>query len=392
MQCIKQTFFTLLILTVSTTCFSQMTIKTDSLIKAIKAEKNDTNKVLLLQQYAKILKVSKTDSAISTYKQALEISERNGFYKGMAVSCSMLGELYYTSNNYLVSLLYYKRGLAYYKVSGDRRNKIRMLNKISSCYRRLENYDEALLSVMAAIEENVNHDYKKELAESYGTLGNIYRSKELYDNALKYYLLNLKESRESKDKNGEAICYNNIGLIKKGQLRYSEALEDFNAAAVIAGENNFKKTLMFALNNSGEVLMLDSKYSEAESNFNAALNIAMESNNDNDLLYTYTNLFKLNMAQKKNEKAQAYADSIMKLADDLNNSEFRLKAYSYYAELYAQKSDFQKAYGYQKKYSDLKDSTYIEQANKKIKEMKLDYNLDIELLKMQSKSNSSQFK
>lgn len=346
----------------------------------------DSLRVLQYLEKAEKLSLKQPDSAKIYLKQALSLSEKNSFLIGLSNSTSILAKISYEESNFLPALIYYKRSMAYYGWLNKIPERIQAMNKVSSCQRRLGNYEEAISVVQKAIDENPNHNYKHELAESYNALGTIYRVKGVHENALKYFLLSLKISKESNDKVIEAISYNNIALVKKDQLRYEEAVADFEKALEIATKVKNTKTIWYAHNYLGEVYLQLKEYDKAERNLKGSYEIINDAYHDFDKVNSFYNFYLLYKETNKPEEAVKYLNQGLTLAKKIGDAEKVLKFTDAFAQLYAEQNDFKKAYEYERNYIHVKDSLYNATLMNKLDEIKLDQNIDMELLKLQDRT------
>ena len=94
--------------------------KMDSLKKLIAAAKDDTSRVLLMNQFVKLYANSKPDSALLLYQQAELLSKNVQFVKGEAVSLNREGNALVTLGSYPKALTYYLAALKLNEQRGDR--------------------------------------------------------------------------------------------------------------------------------------------------------------------------------------------------------------------------------------------------------------------------------
>jgi tetratricopeptide (TPR) repeat protein len=129
------------------------------------------------------------------------------------------------------------------------------LNDRGSCYRKLEQFDEAIKDYLAAIALN------SDLAFVYNNLASVYAKNGAIDKALSYYDLAI-----SKDEN-YVVAYNNKASILLDKKEYEKAKILIDKALLI----NAKYAP--AYNNSGVIKHQHKKYKEAVADFNKAIEL-----------------------------------------------------------------------------------------------------------------------
>ncbi len=110
------------------------------------------------------------------------------------------------------------------------------LRLIGIAKRRLDRYDEALSAHARslALAERLNDLYLKTLAQ--GNLALIYHSKGFYEKAVVHNFLALKGYEELNDNSGAAITLNNLAIIYSDQKRYDDALAYYQRARLLFEE------------------------------------------------------------------------------------------------------------------------------------------------------------
>lgn len=80
---------------------SDLSRKVDSLLIKLKASKEDTNKVFLLNEISWELITSEPQEAIKYVQQSIYLSNKLHFQNGLADSYIKLGGIYYYEGNYI---------------------------------------------------------------------------------------------------------------------------------------------------------------------------------------------------------------------------------------------------------------------------------------------------
>ena len=123
--------------------FSQQT-KVDSLLNILKTAKEDTNKVNTLNILGWELHLNKPDTSIILSNQALQMSEKQKWEKGIAKSSVYLGVYNRLQGNYKQSLQHYSKALEINKKMKDKKGISVSMGNIGNVYKDQSNYPQAL--------------------------------------------------------------------------------------------------------------------------------------------------------------------------------------------------------------------------------------------------------
>lgn len=238
--------------------------KIDSLITLLKKDKEDTTKVNHLNALGKELIYSNPDSAILLVTQALNLSEKQNWKKGIANSCIWLGWCEYGKGNYQKALDYDYRALKTGEVIDNKKIISSALGNIGLVYQEQGDYPKALDYYLKALKIAKEMGDKTGIVRCFGSIGNVYLKRGDYPKAVDYYFKALKIGEELGDKNRIAIQLGNIGLVYFNQGDYQKALDYYFKALKIAEELGGKKGIAFQLGNIGSVYTAQKKYAKAE--------------------------------------------------------------------------------------------------------------------------------
>lgn len=195
----------------------------DSLLKVISKSQADTVKADLLSRVSFTYLSSDPEEGIKRGEEALALSQKLGWKKGIA-------------NAY---------------------------NSIGSNYRIKADYPMALENFLKALE--VNEEIKNEtgIANNLGNIGIVYKKQGDFTNAVIYYEKALKLFEKMGDKKGMAINLGNIGIVYNTQKKFSKALAYELKALGIWDSLGNKKNSAIWLGNISLVYGDSGLYSEA---------------------------------------------------------------------------------------------------------------------------------
>lgn len=303
--------------------------KADTLEKKILTAKEDTNKVILLNEVTWEFSKSNTEKASHYGQQALELSRKLKYGKGEARSNLNLGNINFVLGDYQKSLNHYLAAEKFYSEKGDKKGIANCLLAVGNIYMAQQNYDKALEYQLKSLKIREELNDKAGMGGSYLNLGNIYYETKQYDKALDYHERSLKIKEELGDKKGMSSSYGNLGNVYYELGKYEEAL----------------------------------KYQQL------AMGIRHALGNKSGLSGSYINIGKVYEKMGQLDKAIKSYQSGIETAREIDYKDAIKSAYGALAAAYEQKGDISKAYEAYKHYSELKDSLLNETNSRTMNEL-----------------------
>ena len=401
----------LLLLPVHTTCIlAQNTV--DSL-KNILPESKDTSRVNILNALANEIHYENPKDAIKLTEQALALSKKINYERGIADSNDLLGRSYYELNEFKKTIKYYleaskyyslikdslklgseyneigvvfknqgeyQKALNYYNLSMDifssinnQKRKGYSLINIGEVYSYLGNYDKAIESYIKSIKIWEDIGDKKGLALAHGNLGNLYLSLRDHAKALEYYEVSEKLFRELQENFMLSIVLNNIGLIYNEFKETDKALNYYESAYTISSNLDYKTGMALSLSNMGIVYEDKKQLKKALENFTEALNLFRETGNKS---YVAARLIDIGEVQTKlGDFNQALSNLTegLEIAKEIEDAERELYSYKALFEYFETTKNYNQSLEFYKKYSSLKDSVFNIQKSEQITEIQTRY-------------------
>ncbi len=272
--------------------------KLDSLKAVLGTENEDTNKVNTLTALSWTLShLGNLNESIQYGKDALSLSEKLSFKKGIGNAYKNIGIVYRLQGNYPEAL---KTFLICFKIreeTGDKKGIADCYSKIGMIYMLLGNYSESLKNHFAGLKIRTEINDKEDIANSINNIGNVYSNQANYAEALKYYLTFLKLSEEIGDKQGVAYAYSNIGEVNIVQKNYEEALKNNLASLKIAEELGEKYIIAGNYISIGILNIKLHKFEEAKKYLYDGLSLSKEMGNKDDIKRSYSGLSALDSVQ-----------------------------------------------------------------------------------------------
>ncbi len=260
---------------------------TDSIIQKLKTQKDDTLKVLSLNELAWTLKYSEPKQASKFLEQSITLAKKLKFNSGLANSFKIRGILDDEAGNIPSSIKNYQTAIFYCKKDNDimgiakneanigilYRNmnryieaieKFKYSNKvfakfsfpqgemvacqnISICYTYLKQLDSALVYIKKA--EVKMYELGIEDSNLYGNYGNIFLSGKNYPKAIEYYekAITLCDDND----NNKPSWIDNLGVAYYDTKRYDKALPLFKKSIELRQNTYSKYSMATYLNLAG---------------------------------------------------------------------------------------------------------------------------------------------
>jgi two-component system NarL family sensor kinase len=391
--------------------------KIDSIYSVLKKSKEDTEKVNTLNALSKTLYlISKRQAADSMCREALALSEKLGFKKGVLDSYLNIGNVYFDAANYSEALNSYSQSL---KIATELNNKQcmgRAAGNIGNIYFLQGKYPEALADYLQALNLWQAIDDKKGMSIAYTNIGNIYMTEGNFPEALKNQLQALKIKEDIKDKRGAGNLYGNIGSVYHDMGNYPEALKNHlqslkiceetnnkigegnayinmgndylamgNFAEAIKSEQksieistaiNNKRGIMLAIQDIGNIYRDQHNYTQALENYSNSLKQAEELNDRYTLSMAYENIGFVLTRQNKYKEAAIYLDSALNLSKETGDKTNIRDSYTFRAMLDSATGNYKAAMDDYKNSIVYRDSLKNEENTRKITTEQMNYEFD----------------
>ncbi|MCD4833329.1 MAG: tetratricopeptide repeat-containing sensor histidine kinase [Bacteroidales bacterium] len=406
--------------------------KIDSLLIELKNVKSDTTKANILNNLSWEYKLSIPEKANEYAKQALDISNKTGYKKGIAKSLNNFGIVHCIQGNYSKAIEYFQKALKLMTELGNESGISSSLNNIGIVYDEQANYPQAIEYYQKSLKINKKKENKKGISACLNNIGLVYEKQGNYTLALEYFQDALKIEKECRDKRGisncminigevykqqgnytlaleyyqEALkigkefrfkrgisnCINNIGEVYKQQGNYTLALEYYQEALKIGKEFRFKRGISNCINNIGEVYKQQGNYTLALEYYKKSLTIYKELGKKSGIANNLNNIGNLYYKLKKFNIATEYSLKSLKEAKDIGAKQLIANAYRSLSENYSAQNSYKKAFKYHKLYKEMNDSIFNKEKSKQLNEMQVRYETEkkeqqIQVLKKENEIN-----
>ena len=315
--------------------FSQQK-KIDSLFSVLKTISEDTNKINLLIQLARLHLNTQPDSTESLSIQALRLSEKLKMRKYIGNSYLNLANSFWIRGIYPTALEKYISSLRSFEKDGFKKGISAANSGIALIYQEQKKWDEALkyYSVSLQISEKIKDT--KLISIICGNMSNIFRNKKEYKEALKFAFRALTIKEQAGNHNGTGVILGNIGNIYSDKGQHDLALTYKLKALDIAEKIGDKKSVIINLANIGN---------------------------------TYTSL-------KIFSRAELYYLLAIRKSDSMNLLAESVETNKNLGSLYEKTGNYKLAFDFYKKHINLRNKLINEENTKKQTQMEMQYEFD----------------
>jgi len=335
--------------------------------------KGDTTYINTLISEAKSKIADSPNIAIKLSEQALQLSQQYHFQRGNAYALKNLGIAYYFKGKYLESLDYYKQSLEIFKKINDKIGVANIYNNIGVIYYDQGDNAKALESYLQSLQYAEQSEDKLRILSALNNIGGVYyQKKATHKKALEYYLKALPICIELKKNEELGAISVNIGSIYFDKNMNDSAMFFFNKALDAYG--NAEGSLN-AYNAIGKLKTSEKKFDEAMTFQIKALELSKKLDVK---LSTITSLIGLgNVYEKMGDYKKAisyYKEAEMPAIEIHANNELK-DIYQEMSVAYSSIGDYNNAFKYQTLYSNIKDTLYNIETDKKLGSLQFEFDM-----------------
>ena len=341
----KKYFFLFIFLTFGcNSVFSQKKpkINIDSLYQVEKLKPHSKEKVdQLIFLYKKSIKQGEIRKDI--LDDALIISEKIFYIKGLGVSYNRKGITARYEHKYGQSVIYHKRAINYLEKTTDTFHLSKCLNSLGVTYRKLNQEKEAFEYYLKALKlSNLIGDNTGK-AISLNGIGNVLLNTEQYKNALDYFKQALKVEIEQKNPRGQEYGYANIGEVFLAQKNFDSAYYYFDKSLQFAIKYPRKESIAIKHTLFGELYQKQGKYKKSNKEYEKAFPKLKEYKNKRYISKALINVGINELKLKQFNNAIKYINEGLELGKKINSKENTALGYAALVEYYSLTKNYEKA-------------------------------------------------
>ena len=363
----KRTTWYLLVL------FIGMVITAKSQAIRVTENKSDTALVNNLLQQSKDHFSDDPSKAISLAVQAKDLAEKTGFLRGKAYALKNIGLGYYYQGKYLETLDYWNQSLTIFEQLKDDIGVANLLNNIAAIYADQGDDAKGLEYALKSLKLSEKSGDKLRILSALNTVGSIYYNKKAtWDKALNYLIQALPLCEEIGNKEALGIISENIGEIYFDKKDDAKALNYFEKSINALGNT---ANSSFAYNGIGKLYLREGDFKKALIYHNKALAIAEKLSNKLHMVRSLEGIANVYMSQNDYTSALGYYNQATSIAEEIKSTPVLKDLYREMAAAYEKTLDFKNAFKYQTLYSQVKDTLYNIDTDKKLGTLQFDFDI-----------------
>lgn len=262
----------------------------NSILEELKAEKDDTSRVLLLNEIALAFADTSIDRSIQYAREALNLSNSINYRYGIALSNKNFGEIFTQDKKYQPAINYYLICIKIFEELNEYSEIAVAHNKIGKIYLIQNSENLAMNHFDKSIQFAEKAGDPATKALSVNDIGGIHYDEQNYDMAYEYFLRSLMISEEIQDSVRMAATYNNVGEIYRIRGEYNEALDYYNKSLDISTKLDLRNWLAVSNRNIGDVFLAMNNKQKAFDHYNKSLQMNIDIQNTSGIIESYISL------------------------------------------------------------------------------------------------------
>lgn len=277
-----------------------------------------------------------------------------------------LGVFYRNQSRYSESLVLHNEALDIANRIGDTKSIAISANNIGVVYRRLDDRSRATEYHLKALKHAEEAKDLFSTSVALNSLGNIFSINGDLDQALSYFFKALDLSKKQNNLLGIAINNNNIGEVYEFSGNYEKAKEYYTKSLDINKQLNNEKGIAICLNAIGKTLLFTGFPKTAYKYFTEASIIDKKIGDKHFIAESYVNLGRALVMLRRYEEAKQCLNQAIKISEDIKYKYQLQIANAEFSKIYYDYKDYNRALEYYKKSTLYKDSVLNEKATKQV--------------------------
>ncbi|MDN4165697.1 tetratricopeptide repeat-containing sensor histidine kinase [Cytophagales bacterium LB-30] len=315
------------------------------------------------------------DSAMYYATEAFELAGVLGQLSEKGTALHYMGVVSRMKGDYAKSNVYFSEAIGSFDQANDEKGRSDVLNSIAVTYYYLGAYDASVDYALQALNIKEEIGDKKGMANTFNNLGVLFDMQGKPQEALKYHYESLFIEKALNNEAGMASSYNNIGLIHTKLGHYNRALSYFDSSMYIRNGQDDAKGIANTLVSIGEVYIKMGLFDKARSHYKRALGLHEQVFNTEGIANSFYGLGLVAYHEQDFSTALGYFFRSMEAARSISMKRIIADNLMYITLVYEALHDYENAFVYQKQYYQLNDTVFTEDAEQRMSEMQLQYEM-----------------
>ncbi|MEO6069733.1 MAG: adenylate/guanylate cyclase domain-containing protein [Chitinophagaceae bacterium] len=335
--------------------------------------RGDSNEVNLLLDQSKQTFGSDPAKAIELSEKAMDLSQKIKYGKGLALAYKYIGIGNYYQGNNVAALDFYQKSITTFRSLKDEVGVANILSNIGAIYKNQGDDAKALNYFLQSLELAEKTGDKLRILTATTNIGAVYGLKKAtHQKALQYLYKALPLEEELGDKNAIGTTSVSIGAIYADQKNYDSALYYFKTSLKAFGNSENSPGSYNAI---GDLYNDQGKYGLGIQYHNEAYNIAKKLNGKLDMVQSLRGLAQSYALSNDPQSALKYFKEAERLGLEIGASLELQKVYTGLATTYSKVKEYNNAFVYQQKVTDIKDTIYNTETDRKLANLQFDFDL-----------------
>lgn len=345
----------------------------DSCLLVLKKSKNDTNKVILLQQIAGHYNIKDLEKAKKYAEESIELSKTLGYKFGEIISLNTLANYYERSDQFPKALAIYNDALAKAKAIKSDKALAIVHNNIGIIYTNTSKYDQAISNYLLAIkaEERIKNEIG--VAQGYNNVGVVYFYMGKTDKTIEYISKSVAISQRIGNIHDALNGYINLAAISESQENFEEAIAFYEKALRTSKKIGDPKKIAQVLSNMAITFSKQKSFDKSNQYYEKAIAIQDSVKNYSSQAHALINYGSSLIQQKQLAKAEQKIKSGLALAEKLSYNLILQEGYSLMSDLHEKRGDFKQSNLFLRKYLAVHDSITNKESRNRISELEIEY-------------------
>ena len=341
----------------------------DSLLIVLKADKEDTNKVIHLNKISRgLYDVLEYEKGLVYCKQSLELAQSIGFKKGEATALSSIGLGYSHLTNYPLALEYLNKSFDLNKALNNKKQMGGSLVNMGNIFSYQGKYSKAIEYYYNALKYLEEIKYKPWIANVLNNIGEVYGILGEYEKEKENYLKALKIFEELNDEQSMSMSLTNIGNSFRNQKDYTTALSYQLKAYESQKKAENKQHIL-----DTETYFQMGNFQKSLEFCNIAIEQALKQKDKGYYATMLKSLARIYLKQNKYKEAIDYNNQAALIYIEIGEKSKLAVIEKNLSDIYEQKGETAKALEHYKKFISKRDSFFNEENSKKVMKAELNY-------------------
>ena len=305
--------------------------------------------------------------------EALRISKKISYERGIATSYNYLGLAYEYEGNYDIGFEYYTKSIETWQKLGDKKGEAACLNALGGSFYYQGNYVKAKEYYLQSLNLREEINDLAGIGQCLNNLGLIFRVQKEYEKAKAYYLRSIAIKNKNKDIQGVMYAQQNLGFVFENINSLDSAIFYYTKSLNNAMQLADSITVASNLINISQVNRILGNLQIALSSSEKAEMILRKTNDRNTLAYCLESIGETFYKLNEYKKAKEYIYESLDLALNLKRKELIQNCYLALSKTYSQTGEFELAYNFHIKFEAIKDSIIGNKSISQLNELQTKY-------------------